>query len=498
MNIAQLSQYLSPSSADVPYNQPEKLQISLILRTDSYKFSHPFLYPDRSIYGMTSYGMARSGADIDTVIPFGMQAFIQEFLTQQITMEDVDAAEEFSVGHFGRSLFFRKGWEKVVSKYNGYLPLTIRSAPEGSVLKPGVPLYTVSVLDDPDLFWLSAGVETMIQRAIWYPTAIASLDYQVKKDTAWLYRQTGADMSLLPFSLHDFGARGTTSAGQAQIGGMAHTVNYAGSDTVEGILAANFYYKEPMAAFSVMATEHSIECSFGGGEDEAKAYIRKVLSQAVPGSIVSIVIDGYDVYREANLLCTEFRQAIIDSGAKVVFRPDSGDMMEVVPNLLRMQEQAFGSVTNEKGYRKINYVGIIQGDGVDRLSMVSLLGKISAVYGYSADNVVFGSGGALLQKVDRDKPLRFAQKASAILVDDANGNKVWMGIVKNPVTDPGKKSHEGVLTTVINKDTGEYRCARLDIDDIQENEQDIMKVVYHNGQLYNQTTLAEIRSKLVV
>jgi nicotinamide phosphoribosyltransferase len=489
----QIEQYFAPSAADVAYDQPNQLKISLICRIDSYKFSHPFAYPD-GIKGMTSYGEARVKPDV-VIIPFGMQLLLKRYLTQRITMADIDAAETFSEAHFGRKLFARKQWEKVVHVYDGFLPLIIRAVPEGTPIRGGQPIYTVTVLDE-DLFWMSAGFETMIQRGIWYPTTIATNDYDIKGKIKQYYINTGADMGMLPFALHDFGGRGVTSAETAEIGGAAHLVNFMGSDTVEGVLTANFYYKEAMAGFSVYATEHSIQCSFGGGTEDAIAYIRKQLqsAKALGVQIISIVLDGYDVYREAELCCTVFKDDIIASGVKVVFRPDSGDMMEVVPRILRLQDAAFGHTLTEKGYKKINYVGVIQGDGVDHHAITSLLGRITVIDGFSADCVIFGSGGALLQKVNRDT-YKFAQKACAILVEDENGKEYWKGIAKDPVTDAGKKSKEGVLTLVRSKMNNELMPARLDQGPLDSEWEDIMQLVYFKGQLYNETTFAEVRAR---
>lgn len=478
-----VEELFAPKATDIEYTQNQQLKISLICRVDSYKFSHPFAYPT-GIKAMTSYGEARVKGS-ETVVPFGMQLLIKRYLSETITMEDIDAAEAFAEAHFGRKLFHRAGWEKVVRVYNGKLPLIIRSVPEGLVMNGGQPIYTVTVFDE-DLYWMSAGFETLIQRGIWYPTTIATKDYLVKKKIRSLYEKTGADLGLLPFALHDFGGRGVSSAETAEIGGAAHLVNFMGSDTVEGILTANFYYKNPMAAYSVYATEHSIECSFGGGREDAKRYIRHQLNNAPAGSIISIVIDGYDVYREAELLCTEFRDDIIASKAKVVFRPDSGDMFEVVPRILKLQEMAFGVKKTEKGFKQIQTVGVIQGDGVDENTLIELLNKIADL-GYSADCVIFGSGGALLQKVNRDT-LKFAQKACAILTDEG-----WKGIAKDPVTDHGKKSKEGILTLSRLKMTGELVVSRLDRGPLNEDFEDVMKLVYYKGRLFNEVTLDEVR-----
>ena len=484
--MTNVKQLFAPKTSDISYIQEDQLLISLIFHLDSYKFSHPFAYPD-GILAMTSYGESRLSKS-SVVVPFGMQILNKRFLSQTITKANVDAAETFSIGHFGRKLFDRAAWDKVVEVYGGKLPLIIRSVPEGTVMSGGQPIYTVTVFDE-DLFWMSAAYETLIQRAIWYPTTIVTNDYVIKQKIKAFYEATGADMGMLPFSYHDFGGRGVTCAEQAEIGGASHLVNFLGSDTVEGVLAANFFYKEAMSGFSVYATEHSVECSFGGSLEGARAYLRKQLSNAVPGGVISIVLDGYDVYREAELLCTEFREQIIASGCKVVFRPDSGDMMEVVPRILAMQERAFGYKLTATGHKQIQHVGVIQGDGINHESLINLLTLVVSL-GYSADCVIFGSGGAMLQKVNRDD-LKFAQKACAILLADG-----WKGIAKDPITDHGKKSKEGVITLARNKTTGELSVERLDTGSLPDNLEDVMQLNYYLGTLYNETTMADVRARV--
>jgi nicotinamide phosphoribosyltransferase len=491
-----------PSSTRKELTTMFTLKINPILASDSYKLSHAFSYA-KNVIGMFSYIEPRTRG-LHIIIPFGLHMWMKKFLTIQITMEMVDEAEAFAAAH--GEPFKREGWEKVVNVYDGYLPVTIRAVPEGTPVRSGNALVTIECTD-PDLFWLSSYLETALQRGVWYPTTIASMDYDIKREIKRFYEISGADMGLLPFALHDFGGRGVSCAEQAEIGGAAHLVNFMGSDTMEGIRAANFYYKHPMAAFSVPATEHSVECSFGGTDENEIEYLRHVLKNlAKPGGIVSIVIDGYDVYRAATTLCTTLRDEIVACGAKVVFRPDSGDMMEVVPRLLRLQERAFGSVTNAKGYRKINTVGIIQGDGVDHMAIKTLLGNILAM-GFSADNVIFGSGGALLQKVNRDT-FKFAQKASAILVTKSvpafDGEQhysietdEWVGISKDPITDPGKASKKGRLTLARSLVTGELMTVCID-NGLDVEFEDVMQTVYHNGQILVETTLAEVRARCAI
>lgn len=503
MNIQKL---LAPKFSDIEYTQTEMLAISNILRMDSYKFAHPFAYPD-GLSGMSCYGTARVSKNI-TIVPFGRQIHVKKYLTRRITMKDVDLAEAFAEKHFGRKLFARKSWEGVVNEHGGYLPLIIRSVKEGTPVPGGVPLYSVTAFGEL-YFWMPAAFETMIQRAEWYPDTVVSMDYDIKKSLYQFYVDTGADLSLLPFALHDFGGRGVTCGEQAEIGGAAHLVNFMGSDTIEGIIAANFYYKCDMAAYSVYATEHSVECSFGRSPEAELKYIRHQLKMAkqLGITIVSIVIDGYDTIRCTKAICS-LKDEIIASGVKVVLRPDSGDMIVNVTQILHLLEATFGYTTNAKGFRKINYVGVIQGDGVDHLAIRTLLGHIMT-YGWAADNVIFGSGGALLQKLNRDT-FKFAQKASAIMIHNYEDQStaswgdpemmidMWFGIAKDPITDQGKRSEEGVLTLVRDKITGEMRSFRLEQDFMPDNLEDMHQLVYYYGKLYNETTLDEVRARCAI
>lgn len=489
---------LQPKDTDKPYPIIDDIVVSLIFQTDSYKFTHPFMFAELNkrvgkpkVTGMSSYGEARVGST-ELITVFGGQMGINKLFSRPITMIDVDAAEAFAIAHFGRPLFARAAWEKVVNVYGGYIPCIIRAVPDGTVIRGGLPIYSVTVLDE-DLFWMSSGIETALLRAYWYPTTIASLDRDTKIELKRFYQIGGADLGGLEFALHDFGGRGVTCSEQAQVGGAAHLVSFMGSDTIEGVLAMNYYYDSPMSAFSVFATEHSVECSFGLDDDGERDYLKALLANAVEGSIVSIVIDGKDMWRCAETLCSpEFRDLIIASKAKVVFRPDSGDMLEVVPRLIRLQDAAFGHTLNAKGYKKINYVGIIYGDGVDRLNMLTMLGNLMGM-GYAPDCMVFGSGGALLMKVNRDTK-KFAQKGSCLFFEDGT----TLGIAKDPVTDHGKKSKEGLMTVVRSRMTGELMAARLDLGPLNEEFEDLHVLMYHTGTVYNKTNTAEVRARAAV
>ncbi len=83
-------------------------------------------------------------------------------------------------------------------------------------------------------------------------------------------------------------------------------------------------------------------------------------------------------------------------------RPDSGKPREVVLKVLEILGSKFGYETNAKGYRVLNpKVRVIQGDGVNYWTIQDTLTAMNRA-GWSADNITFGMGGALLQQLNRD------------------------------------------------------------------------------------------------
>ena len=419
-----------------------KLAKNLILNTDSYKVSMFKQYPAGTT-GVYSYIESRGGR-YDRTVFFGLQAFIKEYLLSPISQADIDIADEILTAH--GEPFNRAGWQYILDTHRGYLPVVIRAVPEGTVVPVRNVLATIENTD-PECFWLTTWLETALLRAVWYGTTVATQSYTIKQVILDYLERTG-DPSTIDFKLHDFGARGVSSLESAGIGSAAHLVNFMGTDTISGVLFAREYYSAGIAGFSIPAMEHSTVTSWGR-EGEVDAYRNMLTQFARPGTILAVVSDSYDIYNAASKLWgEELRQQVIDSGATVVIRPDSGDPVEVNRKLIEILGEKFGYTKNTKGFKVLNNVRLIQGDGINELTVRSILGAFMAM-GWSADNIAFGMGGALLQIVDRDTQ-RFAMKCSA-----AEVNGKWIDVVKDPVTDSGKKSKAGRVTLWTNG-TGEY------------------------------------------
>jgi nicotinamide phosphoribosyltransferase len=410
-----------------------KLAKNIILNTDSYKVSMFKQYPVGTT-GVYSYIESRGGR-YDRTVFFGLQAFIKEYLLEPVTQRDIDIADEILTAH--GEPFNRAGWQYILDKHMGYLPVVIRAVPEGTVIPVKNVLATIENTD-PECFWLTTWLETALLRASWYPTTVATQSYTIKRVILDYLERTG-DPSTIDFKLHDFGARGVSSMESAGIGAAAHLVNFMGTDTITGVLFAREYYNAGISGFSIPAAEHSTITSWGR-DGEVDAYRNMLTQFARPGTILAVVSDSYDIYNAASKLWgEELRQQVIDSGATVVIRPDSGDPVEVNRRLIEILGEKFGYTVNAKGFKVLNNVRLIQGDGINELTVRSILGAFMAM-GWSADNIAFGMGGALLQAVDRDTQ-KFAMKASSARI-----NGEWVNVVKDPVTDPGKKSKAGRVT----------------------------------------------------
>jgi nicotinamide phosphoribosyltransferase len=458
---------------------------NFILASDSYKYSHApsqeeTQFPKGTTY--LEYYLESRGGHYGKTEFAGLQIFINEVLTKPITRENVEQAKKFMELH--GEPFNYEGWMGIVEKHNGFLPLKISAVPEGAVVPTGNILVKVQSTD-PEFFWVAGWIETALLRAVWYPTTIATRSFHMKKTVLDFLIKTSDDpKGEIDFKVHDFGARGVSSAESAGLGGCAHLFNFMGSDTVEGIVCANEHYDCEMAAFSIPAAEHSTITSYGR-ENEVEAYRNKIKLFAKPGKLFAVVSDSWHVYDCVdNIWCDTLLNEVKNSGATCVIRPDSGDPCEVNLKILQIMERKIGMRTNMKGYKVLpNYFRLIQGDGIkDEEAIYKILHHLTS-HGYSATNIAFGSGGGLLQMVNRDTQ-KFAYKCNRAIV-----NGMDVAVFKDPITDNGKRSKSGPLDLI--KENGQYKTVNYEVGNASE-----LKVVYENGKVLKRYTLSEIRNRV--
>ena len=462
--------------------------------TDSYKVSHWLQYPNvvghRRTRRVHSYFESRSGSTFPQTVFYGLQYYCKQYLAgQTVTKEKINQAEDLFNEHFGSKVFNRDGWNYILNKHGGYLPIEIKSAPEGTTVNESNVLMTVENTDMnfsefDTAFWLTNWLETLLTET-WYPSTVATQSLFMKKIILKYLHLTGTP-ELVDYKLHDFGFRGVTCPEQAAIGGSAHLLNFRGTDTTPGIVLARHFYHERMAGHSIPAAEHSTITSWG--KDHEVDACRNMLEK-YPEGMVAVVSDSYDIFNCCeNIWGGVLKDAVLARNGVLVIRPDSGHPPTVCCQLLNILGAKFGFTVNAKGYKVLHpKVRMIQGDGID-FQMLELILAAMMKEGWSADNIAFGSGGGLLQKLNRDTQ-KFAFKCSSIDIEE-DGELVSRDVYKQPKTDSGKRSKAGRFKLVFNDDGILITVPATDprVDQLQ--------VSYRNGLIINDQTFADIRSRL--
>ena len=463
---------------------------NLLLLTDSYKLSHHVQYPPGTEH-IYSYFESRGGEYPETVF-FGLQYFLKKYLEGQVvTQEKIDEAAEVAASHLGNPhIFNRAGWEYILQKYDGRLPVRIRAVPEGTVVPTGNILMSVENTDS-NCAWLTNYIETLLVQ-VWYPTTVATVSREMKK-TISSYLQMTSDKpvsSEIDFKLHDFGFRGVSSVESAAIGGAAHLINFLGSDNLAAHMMLRKSYGEDCASYSLPASEHSTITSWGEAH-EVDAF-ENMLDQ-YPTGLVACVSDSWDIMHAAkHLWGRALKQKILNRDGTLVIRPDSGEPTVVVPELLEVLGQEFGTFTNSKGYRVLpKQIRVIQGDGITRHSLEGILEATKKAH-WSTENASLGSGGGLLQQMNRDTQ-KFVFKCSSAVVEGE-----FRDVYKNPVGAAWKTSKKGRLSLVYDPvlTTG-HGSPYLTIkeEDLLDTQTDLLQNVFIEGHLFVDDTLKAIRSR---
>ena len=463
---------------------------NFIKLSDAYKLTHWKQYPKKTQI-ISSYLESRGGL-FDGTIVFGLQYFIKEYLEGPVLEQwMIDEAGAFAAEVFGTDdLFNYEGWQRLLDKHQGRLPVRIMAVPEGTWVDGHNVLIQIENTDE-EFPWLTNFLETLLLE-VWYPITVATLSFKIKLLIKEFTDKT-SDTGITPFHLNDFGFRGVSSPESAGIGGMAHLTQFAGTDTLRGIVFAKEYYAATgLVGASVFATEHSTTTSWGR-DHEYDAY--EHFLTVCPEGIASLVFDSYNIYKAIEVLGTRLKDKVLARGqktgfAKTVIRPDSGDPAIMAVECIMGLDKYFGHTVNNKGYKVLNpKVGVIYGDGINYNSIREILEAVERA-GYSTDCLVFGMGGALLQQVNRDT-LKFAFKCSEAKIDGQ-----WTAVYKDPITDPGKVSKKGRLALIADGTEGKFRT--IEVKEGYQNQAhgftNILQVVFEDGVVIKEYTFDEVKA----
>ncbi|KAJ2548277.1 hypothetical protein EV175_004892 [Coemansia sp. RSA 1933] len=448
--------------------------LPLPLLTDSYKASHFAMYP--AMQEATAYAEFRQGFDGDEddqrIVFCGIRYILEQYVGRQWTHRDVDMAEGFFKTHnagFKAFPFPRKLFDKIVNENNGYFPVRIDAMPEGSVVYPHTPV--LQIVAHNEYSPLVTYLETVLLMT-WYPSTVATLSFRSRTAIEESYALTVDDDALwtLDSRMHDFGFRACTCVEQSILGGAAHLLAFDGSDT----MSAAYYVQYELngghpVATSIPATEHSVMTAH-------RSDLQAVLSviDSFGDGVYACVMDSYDYAQALADVLPAVAERKLERGGFLVIRPDSGDQVEAVLQGLRAADKVFGSTVNKKGFKVIQGASVIQGDGVTPTSLRCILDAVSAA-GFSAQNVGFGMGGGLLQKINRDT-MSMAIKISSLVYADGEARD----IMKFPKKGSSKVSLPGRFVVVSDPDQNGAPVAFRDTD-APANSTSLLKTIYDCG-----------------
>lgn len=457
-----------------------------ILDVDSYKLPMHLLYRPgiRRVYSF----IESRGGENDEIMMAGSQPLLYK-MGQPIEDWMIDEAQEFAAKHFGYSSYFnRLMWDEIVNKHDRRLPLEIRALPEGLIVPKRTPMITVENTGGAITAPLTTWQETRMLRNFWPAASIATRVFRMKQRIKPYFDRT-SDNGISPFAILDFSSRGVFGDDHSKLAGAVFTFMFQGSDNIPGVRYANYYYGSDMAAYSVLATEHSIASGWVRDDD---SYIDHALNVAEPGSIVSLVADTWNVFEFTKKLMRADRLDLIrNKDLKVVVRPDSGERHAVLPELLRPMAQAVGTTTNKKGFEVLNLnLKVLWADGMNEHTVTDPF-EIAEGMGISADSVFTGSGGGIASAdLDRDTD-KWAMKASAYSMEDGTEIEVF----KDPITDPGKKSKKGRFSVLHIDGIGNpYTTVRRNAG--EERPGDFLTRKFLDGYLTAPETLDPIRARV--
>lgn len=313
------------------------MNLTAVELTDGYKLDHRRQYPNGTEYVYSNWTPRSNNhfpEAIDGSVVFGVQYLIKEYLIKRFNEEFFQLPEDVAVALYQNRINAFLGPNEVGTEHIkalhklGYLPILIKSLPEGSVCPIRVPMLTV-INTHPDFFWVTNYLETIMSAVLWLPMTSATTARLYYKELFRHAEETGFENDCLEFLCHDFSMRGMAGLEAAIMSGMAHLTSFWGSETIPAIGALEKYYNasdsegQPIAG-TIPASEHSVMCAGGEGEDELKTF-KRFITELYPTGFVSIVSDTWDFWKVMTEYLPTLKNEILNREGRIVIRPDCYD-----------------------------------------------------------------------------------------------------------------------------------------------------------------------------
>lgn len=482
------------------------------LLCDFYKVSHREQYPENTekIYS-TWTARASRFPKIDSVVCFGAQAFVKEYLIDYFEENFFSRPLKDVLYEYKRVIKYTLGVQNPDASHIealhdlGYLPLRIKAVKEGTSVPIRVPMLTVENTL-PEFFWVTNYIETLMSCSLWQMATSATLAREFKHLLTKWAKETGGSEEFVPFQGHDFSMRGMGSLQTAKYSAAGHLLSFVGTDSIPGILFLEEFYganiETEVVGTSIPATEHSVMSAYG--QNELDSY-NNIITNVYPKGFVSIVSDTWDLWKVLNEVIATLKPQILARDGRVVIRPDSGDPVKIicgdplsdnpsaVLGVIEILWDIFGGTVNEKGFKELDpHIGAIYGDAIT-LARADEICRQLAAKGFASTNMVFGIGSFTYQYNTRDT-FSFALKSTYAKI---GGEEKFL--FKDPITDSGiKKSATGMVTVYKSGWGIGYHEGLTEIDRIvgESIGEDMLEDIFVDGKLVREETLAEIRARI--
>src|SRR5262245_3215093 len=375
------------------------------VRVDAYQASHFTMIPPGMENFECSQGIFRrplatgpAGHADRRLISAGLSPFVRLNLEQPMSHGDLDEAEQFWSDFHADT---RPPWHKpypwprdmfhrIIERYGGRYPIVVTGLQDGQAHYVGEPHVQVWT-DEPGMGECVGWIESTMLPYLWTSSIVATRGRLRKERMMGVFRgcypsRTEDEIhAMVRYKFHDFGRRGGAAS---QITGIAHLLNWLGTDTGDAAWAATKYLNggKKFGACSIVAAAHRTITPW---PTEMDAY--RHVAQKYKNGLVNVVADSYNYHRGMEMLAG-FAEVVKVNGGCLVGRPDSGDPVQCILDGLEIFSRAFGSTLQEKGLRVLNSAAIIQGDGVSDETIFEKIYPAVIAAGFCPSNVAFGMG----------------------------------------------------------------------------------------------------------
>lgn len=314
---------------------------------DFYKTGHVFQMPDFTDFVCSNFTpRSDTYAHVDRdfwdgqVVAYGIQGFIQEFLIECWNESFFSQPKAKVIARYQRRMDLALGEGFVTTDHLkglhdlGYLPLEVKALPEGSLVPIKVPVFTIRNTVK-GYGWLVGVMEDALSNENWKAITTATTAFQYLRLLTKFAQETG-DEDFVRWQAHDFSFRGMSGLHDGCRSGGGHLLSFQGSDTVGAYDYLEDYYgaSSTFLGGGIPASEHLVMCL--GGKDNELETIRRLITKVYPNGMVGIVSDTWSYWNVINNFLPILKNEILARGpdafgnSKVVFRPDSGNPVNII------------------------------------------------------------------------------------------------------------------------------------------------------------------------